>query len=114
MKVAIVGSRGLEFHDFESVLPEGTDCIISGGAKGIDRCAAAYARKHGLELIEFLPDYRLYGRGAPIRRNRKIVDVADYVIAVWDGVSRGTLDAIKYAEKSKPVRIVKIERTVES
>lgn len=109
MKVAIIGSRDLEFYDFDSVLPEGTDCIISGGAKGIDQCAAAYARKHGLELIEYLPDYRLYGRGAPIRRNRKIVDAADYVVAVWNGKSRGTLDVIAYAESRKPVRVVNMK-----
>jgi len=66
---------------------------------GVDRCAAAYARQHGIQLTEFLPEYERYGRAAPIVRNRKIVDYADKVVIFWDGRSKGTLSVIKYAQK---------------
>ena len=65
----------------------------------MDLCAAEYAKKHKLKLTEFLPQYELYGRAAPIIRNKKIVDYADKVIAFWNGSSKGTLSVIKYAEK---------------
>ena len=79
MKVAIVGSRGLAVDNIGDYLPDGTDCIISGGAKGIDTCAAEYAKSHNLRLIEFLPDYKKYGRRAPIIRNADIVNECDYL-----------------------------------
>ena len=90
MKVAVIGSRTLFVWDVGKYLPDGTDEIVSGGAKGVDSCAAAYARKAGIKLTEFLPDYKTYGRGAPLRRDAQIVEYADRVLAFWDGESRGT------------------------
>ena len=107
MKVAIIGSRGAEVYDFEKYLPVECKEIVSGGAKGIDSCAAEYARRKGLVLVEFFPEYDLYGRGAPIVRNKKIVDYSDMVIAFWDGKSRGTKSVIDYCGKiGKECRIV--------
>ena len=99
MKIAVVGSRKLIVNNLEDYIPAECDEIVSGGAIGIDRCAAAYARQNGLKLTEFLPEYDLYGKFAPIKRNYTIVDYADRVIAFWDGQSRGTLSVIKYCEK---------------
>lgn len=110
MKVAIVGSRGLGLQDFSPYLPEGASEIVSGGAKGIDRCAAAYAVAHGLTLTEFKPDYARYGRGAPLKRNLEIVDYADFVLIFWDGASRGSrfvMDAC--ARTRKPHRVVRMD-----
>ena len=90
MKVAIVGSRDLTVSKLGQYLPEDTTEIVSGGARGIDSCAREYAQMNGIKLTEFLPEYEKYGRGAPIKRNRKIIDYADTVIAFWDGRSRGT------------------------
>ena len=107
MKVAIVGSRGLSVEDFSPYLPAETTEIVSGGAKGIDQCAAAYARTHGLTLTEFKPDYRRYGKGAPLKRNVEIVDYADLVLIFWDGTSRGSRFVINACEKSgKSHRVV--------
>ena len=39
MKVAVVGSRGLTVRNLKKYLPEETTEIVSGGARGIDRCA---------------------------------------------------------------------------
>lgn len=58
MKVAVIGSRGLTVCHLEKYLPEGTAEIVSGGAKGVDTCARAYALKHGIRMTEFLPDYK--------------------------------------------------------
>ena len=90
MKVAIVGSRGLIIDNFKEYLPENTDEIISGGAKGIDMCAAQYAQKNGILLTEIKPDYSKYKKGAPIVRNKEIVKFADLILIFWDGKSKGT------------------------
>lgn len=70
-------------------------------AKGIDTCAREYALSHGLKLTEFLPDYRRYGRAAPLVRNREIVAYADQVLAFWDGKSPGTKYVIDQCKKQK-------------
>ena len=71
MKVAVIGSRNLTVEDLGQYLPEGTTEIVSGGAKGVDTCAREYALAKGLKLTEFLPEYNLYGRGAPLKRHCK-------------------------------------------
>lgn len=99
MKVAVIGSRNLTVSHLEKYLPPETVEIVSGGAKGIDMCARTYANVHGLKLTEFFPDYRRFGRGAPLRRNIEIVEYADIVLAFWDGRSKGTEFVIKYCRK---------------
>ena len=109
MKIAIIGSRNLAIKNPEDFVPRGCTEIISGGASGIDTCAAEYARKNGIPLTEFLPEYNKYGRAAPIVRNKQIVEYADEVIAFWDGVSRGTLSVINYCKKlNKPCKIIRV------
>lgn len=105
MKIAVVGSRGLQV-DIAGFIPEGATEIISGGARGVDALAEAYARKAGLPLRVFLPDTRLLGKMAYFVRNDQIVDAADVVVAIWDGKSRGTRYTIERARKmNKPVEI---------
>ncbi len=98
MKIAIVGSRSIDVIDVSKYVSK-SDEIVSGGAKGVDLCAAEYARAQGIKLTEFLPEYERYGRGAPIVRNKRIVDYADKVVVFWDGRSKGALSVINYARK---------------
>ena len=110
MKVAIIGSRGINSCDTEAVLrllPTGTRVIISGGAGGVDAWAEEFARLRGFEFVKILPDYQKYGKRAPAVRNRELVRRADYVLAVWDYKSRGTAHAIVCCiEEGVPVRVV--------
>ena len=109
MKIAIIGSRGITAIDVSQYISE-CDELVSGGAAGVDSCAAAYAQKKGIKTTVFLPCYEKYGRAAPIVRNKQIVDYADRVVAFWDGHSKGTLSVIKYAQKSqKPCKIILCE-----
>lgn len=106
MKVAVIGSRGLTVPNLENYLPENVTEIVSGGARGVDSSAAAYARAHGLKLTEFLPDYATLGRRAPLCRNITIIDYSDTVLAFWDGQSHGTKFVIdKCRECGKPCRV---------
>ena len=108
MKVAVIGSRGLTILNLGEYLPEGTDEIVSGGAKGIDASAREYAQSHGIRLTEFLPEYDKYGRSAPLKRNITIIEHADLVLAFWNGSSRGTAFVIqKCREMNVPVKMFK-------
>jgi len=110
MRIAIVGSRN--YSDLERVreyvrsLPTGT-VVVSGGAIGVDKAAEFQARRCGLEVEIFIPEWNVYGKSAGFRRNKQIVDAADEVTAFWDGRSKGTLSTIHLArEAGKPVNII--------
>ena len=86
MKIAIIGSRKITDIDIGKFVSD-ADEIVSGGAVGVDACAEEYAKTNGLSLTVFLPEYERYGRGAPIVRNKQIVDYADKIVAFWNGSS---------------------------
>ncbi len=110
MKVAVVGSRGLKLNNLEEYLPEGTDEIVSGGARGIDASAKKWAIEHSIPITEFLPDYQKYKKGAPLKRNLQIIDYADIVLTFWDGKSKGTKFVIdKCKEKGVEIQIFLLE-----
>lgn len=102
MKIAIVGSRTYpnlkQVADFVADLPEGT-IVISGGAIGVDRTAENAAKARGLQVISIKPSWGKYGRQAGFLRNTQIVEMADEIVAFWDGESRGTKDSIDKAMK---------------
>lgn len=110
MKLLIAGSRGITDFDLSAHIPPETTVIISGGAKGVDTLAEKYADEHGYEKIIIKPDYNTYGRGAPLRRNEEMVELADMVLVIWDGQSRGTKYTANYAKKkNKPTIIVEVK-----
>ncbi len=107
MRVAVIGSRNLSVENLGAYLPCDTTEIISGGAKGVDTCARNYALSHGIKITEYLPEYKKYGRAAPLKRNIIIIQNADLVLAFWDGKSKGTKFVIDSCEKlGVEVRVV--------
>lgn len=113
MRVAIVGSRhfGSEalweraYATLCENIPANATEIVSGGAIGVDTLAERYAKENHLRLKVFPPDYDLFGKRAPILRNDEIVAYSQYVIAIWDGSSRGTAYTISAClEKGVPVK----------
>jgi len=118
MKVAIVGSRKLGeacYGIVERYVPVGCSEIISGGAAGVDTLAERYARDNGLKLTVLRPDYKTFDRTAPLVRNGEIVRRADYVLILWDGVSRGTLNVImRCLEKNKPHKLLLVKDNEET
>ncbi len=110
MKIAVVGSRhlGMECYPLiEKHIPKGCSEIISGGAVGIDTVSEKYAKDNDLKLTLFNPDYGKFDRSAPIIRNAEIVAAADFVLIIWDGKSRGSLNVIMTCmDINKPFQVV--------
>ena len=101
MKLLIVGSRSITNFDLSPYITENVDTVISGGAGGVDSLAEQYADLHRLSKYILHPRYDIYGRAAPLKRNEQMVDIADALLVIWDGRSKGTQYTLKYAKKTK-------------
>ncbi len=107
MKLLIVGSRSIKDFDLSPYIPQNTEWIISGGAGGVDALAEEYADKKRISKIIMRPQYNLYKRAAPLKRNDEMVKMADSLLVIWDGISNGTKHTIDYAKKlNKDINII--------
>ncbi|MDR2718837.1 MAG: DUF2493 domain-containing protein [Treponema sp.] len=110
MKLAIIGSRNINNINLDNYIKEKPDLVISGGAKGIDTTAWAWAVDNHIDITVIRPEYNKYGRGAPLKRNEVIVQQSDKVLAFWDGKSHGTKYVIDYANKiGKEIEVINLE-----
>ena len=103
MRTIIAGSRTIS--DYSSVLTAIKQsgfivtAIVSGGARGVDSLGQRYARENLLPLEIVLPNWNEYGFVAGFLRNEEMASMADALIAVWDGKSRGTAYMIGVARR---------------
>ena len=107
MKLLIAGSRSITEFDLSPYIPSDVDTVISGGADGVDHLAEQYADAHRLSKYIIRPRYDLYGRAAPLKRNQQMIDMADAILVIWDGISKGTRYTLDYAKKqNKPITLI--------
>ncbi len=107
MKLLIAGSRSIKDFDLSGYVPSEVDLIISGGADGVDSLAEEYADRYRISKLILRPKYDKYGKSAPLKRNEVMVDIADVVLIIWDGKSKGTMHTVKYAQsKNKPTTVI--------
>lgn len=62
--------------------------MIHGGAKGVDRFADEFPRERGIEVLVIRPDWSL-GKGAGLAANKEMARLADKLVAIHDGKSKG-------------------------
>jgi hypothetical protein len=85
--------------------------VISGTAKGADTLGERYAIENDFELLKYPADWEQFGKSAGYKRNQQMAEIADGVIAFWDGKSKGTNHMINIAnEKKIRVVVVKYEK----
>lgn len=122
MKLAIIGSR--KFKDKKQVddiigniiypLPANT-LLISGGASGVDTIVEDIAGWLEYEFMKIFPDYKKQCElGVQIYhdRNDAIIEMADKVIAIWNGnkVHSGTYSVItKCLNRRKDLEVIFVE-----
>lgn len=110
MKVIIAGGRN--FEDYEVVKKAIEESgyliteVVSGKAPGVDSLGERWAKENNIPIIPFPADWSTYDRAAGPIRNQKMADYSDTLVAVWDGVSRGTKDMVRRMKKmNKDVHI---------
>jgi uncharacterized protein YbjT (DUF2867 family) len=112
MKVVIAGSRTItDITAVERAVKSSgfkPTVIFSGMARGVDTLALQYARSCGLPVERFYAAWKdkdgALDRTAGFKRNAQMANLADALVAVWDGKSRGTKDMIdQMCALNKPV-----------
>lgn len=113
MKIAVIGSRNFKDQKLlKTVLDAETQMIelITGGAVGADTLAENWAKEKQLPVTIIKPNYEKFGKYAPLERNGRIINLAEKVIAFWDGQSKGTKYVIKECQRlGKPLKLVKYQ-----
>lgn len=109
--IGIVGSRSRNsVHDYDLVLTALRQLVIteklegiiicSGGAyDGADDFARSIAEQLELPLLLHLPNWKKRGKAGGPLRNKRIAESSDYLIACWDGKSKGTRSAVREFKK---------------
>ncbi len=89
--VAVVGSRKfrnyLQLKNIVDSFVGPEDWIVSGGAEGADSFAQRWAKETAHTIIIHYPMWRVngvYDAGAGYKRNKKIVESADLVLAFYE------------------------------
>jgi hypothetical protein len=108
-KVAIVGSRSFNDSDLlDSIMYSLADdyewdnenvTILCGGAKGADAEGKQFAERHGIAVDMFPANWDDFGKRAGYIRNMEMAKAAQFVVALWDGESKGTKHMIDYSER---------------
>lgn len=119
-KVIVAGSRSI--RDYQTVKDsiilgeyylglKPPYIIVSGKAKGPDTLAERYAHEElATKTLDFPANWDDNGWDAGFIRNEEMAQVADALIAVWDGKSRGTADMIaRMVSYQKPVYVYRIK-----
>lgn len=112
MKVIIAGSRGITDPCvvLDALLESGFEVteVVSGAARGVDRLGELIATACQIPVALFEPDYIMFGRNAPLKRNLEMAQYADALVAVWDGASSGTAHMISKAYENSCLVFVKV------
>ena len=116
-KVVIAGSRG--FSNYK-LLRESCNkllfekrkthniIVVSGNAKGADQLGEKYSKDEGFDLEVYPAQWKKLGKSAGYKRNEQMAEIADGLIAFWDGESKGTKHMIDISNKKGiDVRIIK-------
>ena len=104
-KVIVAGSRTFKDYDLLEMkldyifIGHKPTSIVCGCAAGADQLGKEYAMKHGIPVDEFPADWENEGKSAGYKRNERMADAADALVAFHDGKSSGTKNMIDIAKK---------------
>lgn len=105
MKVIIAGSRSITDYELvkKAVKASGFEIteVVSGAARGPDQLGERWAAENGIPVIQFIPDWGTLGKRAGYARNVDMANYAEALVAVYDGISKGTKHMIEIATKKK-------------
>lgn len=122
MKVIIAGSRNIPktvqhclidssltelFSQFGIVVTE----VVSGTAKGGDKVGEERAKLNNIPIKKFPANWDEYGKRAGYLRNAEMAEYGEFLVAIWDGKSKGTKHMIDIAyKKGVPAKTIRFKQ----
>lgn len=109
-KVAAIGSR--DYSSLDEVFmvldsakktieaASNTMEVVSGGCRGVDKKVEEWCRMRGVPLTVVPAEDEDEGK----KRNGKLLEGVNVLMAFWDGTSENTLDAIIRSHKLKNIQ----------
>lgn len=94
MKTIIAGSR--DITDIKHVIDAVNMCgwnptaVVCGMARGVDTLGEDWANQNDIPVHCFPANWIKHGKSAGYLRNVQMAQNAEALIAIWDGISRGT------------------------
>jgi hypothetical protein len=107
MLTIIAGSRDIQGSEAERLIKAAIEAcgfkgeitgILHGNCRGIDKTAGSLLAD-SWPIYSLSADWDKHGKSAGPIRNYKMAKMAQALIAIWDGKSRGTANMIQMAEK---------------
>jgi hypothetical protein len=101
MKTIIAGSRTITDYELVKAAIIASQFniteVVSGTARGVDSLGERWAEENKIPIKQFKPDWNTLGKSAGYKRNAEMVEYANALVAIWDGVSKGTAHTIGLA-----------------
>jgi hypothetical protein len=92
VKVAVLGSRSVRsLAVVASAIQQSgfpVSQVLSGGARGVDSMAVAWAQQRGIPFRVFPAQWQFFGRSAGVIRSRELLRHSQAVVLVWSGCRR--------------------------
>lgn len=105
MKTIIAGGREIKEYSYvleaieRSGWKEQITLVLSGTARGVDKMGEFWADENGIPVRRFKPDYMTHGSPAALHiRNANMAKLADALILIWDGQSKGSASMLAKAQ----------------
>ena len=101
MKTIIAGCRKADNYDDLLVAIDTIDWeiseVICGDAVGADAMGCKWAESQDIPVVHCPAKWDKYGKEAGVRRNTAMLNQAEALVALWDGISSGTGHMIQIA-----------------
>lgn len=120
MRVIIAGSRGITDSvmvktcidlAIASLTDKPITTVLSGTASGVDSIGEEWAKENNIPIERYPAQWGKFGRSAGYKRNEEMAGLADGLILIWDGESKGSGHMLAIAEKKglkiQTVKVVK-------
>lgn len=105
MRVLVCGSRdftntGFVYETLDRLSKAWIDpVIIEGDARGVDRIAGYWAKKHGYTLLLYPADWSMGKRAGPLRNKKMLEEGKPDLVIAFPG-EKGTANMVKLAKEA--------------
>ena len=116
MRIAVFGSRSLTGAKTRQTISEYltangcTEIITAAEPTGVCHEAQAVARELSIPLKVYFADRKAHGKGMHHWRSVRVITDCDTVLFLHDGISKGTANEIKVAEKQNRRHTIIIQK----